>query len=517
MRVLLLSLDGFDMETARRLGLPTLGRLADTAAHGRLDSGNTYLTGLAGEHLSNGLHPSSGGRQSAVRFDPQSYRVSQRNESLPAAFGGVDTVVFDPCYFDLARAPETVRGIIDWGAHDPGGPPQQRPDSLRDEIIAKFGDYPARPWIYGNPWPSSERCEAMAADLVGAVRSRSAISRWLLTERLPDWTIAVVTVSEAHGASEGLFHGADPDHPLAVIPSAPAAGQAISEVYHAIDTLVAELIESLPDVVTMVFTPHGMGANNSDIASMVLLGELMARWSGHTTPDLSFPTDEHGLAVLGPDDSWGDAVWRAIDERSTTPSLLDLPRRLGAKARAFRRRTTAPGVDWIPLVRHQPRWHTMRAFALPSYYDGRIRVNLRGREALGCVEPADYDALLDEIETLLRACRDPRTGEPLVASIDRPDDPWSVTDEGADVIVHWHGTPFGVEHDDLGRIGPIPARRTGGHRSPYGAVFVTGPDVEPVDLGDLSPFDLVPTAFELTGCASPWELSGRAFAVPTIG
>jgi predicted AlkP superfamily phosphohydrolase/phosphomutase len=288
-------------------------------------------------------------------------------------------------------------------------------------------------------------------------------------------------------------------------------------VYHAIDTLVAELIESLPDVVTMVFTPHGMGANNSDIASMVLLGELMARWSGHTTPDLSFPTDEHGLAVLGPDDSWGDAVWRAIDERSTTPSLLDLPRRLGAKARAFRRRTTAPGVDWIPLVRHQPRWHTMRAFALPSYYDGRIRVNLRGREALGCVEPADYDALLDEIETLLRACRDPRTGEPLVASIDRPDDPWSVTDEGADVIVHWHGTPFGVEHDDLGRIGPIPARRTGGHRSPYGAVFVTGPDVEPVDLGDLSPFDLVPTAFELTGCASPWELSGRAFAVPTTG
>jgi predicted AlkP superfamily phosphohydrolase/phosphomutase len=354
----------------------------------------------------------------------------------------------------------------------------------------------------------------MAADLVGAARVRSAISRWLLTERLPDWTIAVVTVSEAHGASEGLFHGADPDHPLAVLPSAPAAGRAISDVYHAIDTLVADLLEALPDVVTMVFTPHGMGINNSDVASMLLLGELLARWSGRTTPDLSFPTDEHGLATLGADESWGHAVWRAIEAGS--PSRFALPRRINAKAQAFRRRSTAPGVDWMPVVRHQPYWHTMRAFALPSYYDGRIRVNLRGREAQGCVEPAEYDSLLDEVESLLRACRDPRTGESLVESVDRPaDDPSSVSDEGADLIVHWHGTPYGVEHDEFGRIGPIPARRSGGHRSPYGAVFVTGPGVEPADLGELSPFDLVPTAFELVGCASPWPLSGRAFRVPT--
>jgi predicted AlkP superfamily phosphohydrolase/phosphomutase len=285
-------------------------------------------------------------------------------------------------------------------------------------------------------------------------------------------------------------------------------------VYHAIDTLVAELLEALPDVVTMVFTPHGMGTNNSDIASMVLLGELLARWSGRTTPDLSFPTDEHGLATLDADESWGDAVWRAI--RTGSASRLGLPRLVTAKAQAFRRRSTAPGVDWMPLVRHQPHWHTMRAFALPSYYDGRVRVNLRGREAQGCVEPAEYETVLDEIESLLCECRDPRTDEPLVQAIERPlDDPLSATDEGADLVVHWNGTPFGVEHDELGRIGPIPARRTGGHRSPYGAVFVTGPDVEPVDLGELSPFDLVPTAFELTGCDSPWPLSGRAFTVPT--
>jgi predicted AlkP superfamily phosphohydrolase/phosphomutase len=158
----------------------------------------------------------------------------------------------------------------------------------------------------------------------------------------------------------------------------------------------------------------------------------------------------------------------------------------------------------------------MRAFALPSYNDGRVRVNLRGRESQGCVDIDEYESLLDEIEELLRSCRDPSTGDSLVRSVDRPlDDPLIATDDSADLIVHWHGASFALEHEQLGRIGPVPARRTGGHTNPYGAVFVSGPDVEPVDLGELSPFDLLPTAFELTGCVSPWPLSGRAFTVPT--
>ena len=157
----------------------------------------------------------------------------------------------------------------------------------------------------------------------------------------------------------------------------------------------------------------------------------------------------------------------------------------------------------------------MRAFALPSYYDGRIRVNLRGREARGNVDISEYETLLDELEEVLRACRDPRTDEPLISSIDRPaHDPPSASDDSADLIVHWHGAPYALAHPELGQIGPIPPRRTGGHTSPYGAAFITGPDVEPADLGDHSPFDLLPTAFDLTGCASPWELSGKPIPIP---
>jgi len=516
MRVLMLSLDGFDMETAHRLELPTITRLAERGAHARLDSGRTYLTGLAGEQLINGLHPSEGGRQSGITFDPASYHVSQRNPSLPPAFGGVDTVVFDPCYFDIEKTPDSVRGIVDWGSHDPGGPPQERPDGLRAELTARFGASPARPWMYESPWASSERTTAMAEGLVGAVRARSEASRWLLGERMPDWTLAFVNVAEAHSASEGFFHGAVADHPLAVLPTAGAAGDAIGAVYGAIDTLVAEHLDAFPDVHTIVFTPHGMGVNGSDVASMVLLGELMARWDGRSTPDLTFPLDEHGLAEMGPDQSWPDAIWQSLTGSAGT-SLLARARQFRLKVEGYRRRSTSPGLDWMPVVRHRPHWKSMRAFALPSYYDGRVRVNVAGREADGIVEPGAYQAVLDDVEAMLRACRDPRTGEPLVSSIDRPhDDPMAATDDNADLIVHWHGTPYGVEHDDLGRIGPIPVRRTGGHTSPYGAAYVVGPGIEPIDLGDRSTFDVLPTAFGLAGCDSPWQLSGEAFVLPVV-
>ena len=47
-------------------------------------------------------------------------------------------------------------------------------------------------------------------------------------------------------------------------------------------------------------------------------------------------------------------------------------------------------LDWMPAAGYQRYWHWMPAFALPSFYDGRVRINLRGREASGIVIPADY-------------------------------------------------------------------------------------------------------------------------------
>ena len=300
--------------------------------------------------------------------------------------------------------------------------------------------------------------------------------------------------------------------------AAAADGEAIRGVFAEIDALVADLLDAFPDVVHVVFTMHGMGPNTSDVASMVLLGELMRRWAGDRTPDVSWPLDENGVPVLGADESWLPPIRNALGDG---PSLTTrVAGRLPVRARraltsvGIGRRSTS-NLEWMPLTRHQPHWHSMRAFALPSFYDGRVRVNLRGREAEGLVDVGEYGAVLDEIEGVLLECHDTRTGRPVVAGLDRTlVDPMEAGPSDADLVVHWNGVVFGMEHPELGRVGPFPPRRTGGHTNPHGACFIHGPGIQATDLGTRSSFDVVPTLFDRLGQEPPWPLSGRPMQIP---
>lgn len=156
----------------------------------------------------------------------------------------------------------------------------------------------------------------------------------------------------------------------------------------------------------------------------------------------------------------------------------------------------------------------MRAFALPSLYDGRVRINLRGREASGLVDPADYDAVCDEIEQLARDCVDPRTGEGVVRLIERPSrgrDPRDLPGGSADVVISWHGGAFGLRHPVHGLVGPVPYRRTGGHTGPHGFASVSAPGVIGGEHGVRSAFDVAPTIVDLLGAPPVDGLSGSTF------
>ena len=74
----------------------------------------------------------------------------------------------------------------------------------------------------------------------------------------------------------------------------------------------------------------------------------------------------------------------------------------------------------MPAARYQPLWPKMPAFALPSFYDGRIRINLQGRERKGVVPLERYEFLCEEIRQILKDCRDPFSGEYVVDDIEWP-------------------------------------------------------------------------------------------------
>lgn len=535
-RVLAIGLDGYEQSLGDQLmaegALPGLKSLRGRSARFLLDHGAAARSGLAWEQVSSGQSPEVSGRWSAVYFDRDSYQVWQEGTSLRpfAASLQARTVVFDPPYFDLQQAP-SVRGVTSWGAHDPGVPFAGHPAELAAEIQSRFGAYPAQDCMYDVVWPSPDRTQEMGDLLVKATEIRARAARWLLQERCPDWDLGFVVAGEIHSAIEALWHGIDATHPLHSCPSAAAAGEGLRNVYRATDALVAGLVAAFPDASVAAFAMGGMGPNRSDVASMILLAELLYRNTFHRPllgEKKSWANAPGGLPMLDRESDWSHDIKPLLSQHLTARALAHhaAVRLVPRKLRGILRRNlpgaapNAEGIvrlplDWMPGSLYKPHWRAMRFFALPSFYDGRVRINLAGREAEGMVLPADYEAVCDEVESLVRQCRDVRAGESVVDHVERSSsgDPLQLGPTESDLVIVWRGAALGFEHPSLGRIGPLPYRRTGGHTGPYGMAYLAGDGITAGDYGVRSSFDVVPTMVELLGEKPAPELSGRSLQV----
>ena len=531
-RVLLLGLDGYDPELAERYmaqgELPALRQLKSSSAEVALEHGPAKRTGLAWEHFATGLDPEAADRFSAVHFDAERYTCVQRGTRLTpfTKAYGADAVVFDAPYFDLSRTRGT-RGLVAWGAHDPGVPLHATPASLSDEVMERFGAYPAPQWIYGHTWTCPVQTRQMGEDLVLATERRADIAEWMLGERFPDWRLGVVVVSEPHSAIEALWHGVDERHPLADMPSAEAAGTATLDVYRAVDRLVERLAHRFRDATIVAVSMHGMGPNHSDLASMALLPELM-----HREQFGEAWMDAPGCVATPPaGESWMDSVQRCYPTTTNTNGSCTEPQPLQPKRRQrsaaerqlrawaksllnpVRHQRVEGTLDWMPASWYARHWRAMDVFALPSFYDGQLRVNLKGRERDGRVDVADYARMLDRVEALLAECTDVFTHQPVVESVVRNhrEDPRDMGPSEADLIIVWNGIVSGLDHPRHGRIGPLPHRRPGGHTGGVGMAWVKDDAIQPGDRGLRSAFDVVPTLFDLTGQPPSPGLSGESF------
>jgi len=540
-RILAIGLDGLEATFADRLmaagEMPALAELRKRSACFRLDHGAAQRTGLAWEHFASGLSPEAAQRWAAVEFDPATYRTWQEGARFVPWWTGLGcrVVVYDTPYVDFRRAPAT-NGIVAWGAHDPGTPIAGRPHGILPEFLGRFGRYPAE-WTYKTPWPSAAQARTMGEVLSGALDTRRRAARWLATERLPEWDLFIVVAGEVHGSVEGLWHGVDPGHPLHRHPSAHSAGRALLEVHRALDRMIGDLVASAGNAAIMAFTMGGMGANHSDVPSMVLLAELLYRHA-FGRPLLAVPskwTQSPGeVPILDEDDDWVALGRTWVPQRSRgrkrrfehaarslvkgRPKLRAGLKGVRAAVRSFRAGSVPIklSLEWQPAQHYENFWPQMQAFALPSYYDGSIRINVRGRERDGVVEASQYDRVCDDVTMLLHECRNPLTGEPVVAFVERPAirDPMRISGSQGDLLVVWRGVATAFEHPRLGLIGPVPLRRTGGHTGRYGMAYVAAPGITVGDLGVRSSFDVAPTIVELLGCPRIEGMSGKSLLRP---
>jgi predicted AlkP superfamily phosphohydrolase/phosphomutase len=164
-------------------------------------------------------------------------------------------------------------------------------------------------------------------------------------------------------------------------------------------------------------------------------------------------------------------------------------------------------------------WSMTTVFPIPSYFLGFLRVNLRGREPQGIVEPGRplYD-LLDRVESDLRCLIDPVSGGPAIRHVFRSVDRFGVeaSDLLPDIFFDWAPLPYvkqRVNHPRavLEQKDMFFNRDT--RHDLTGLFAAAGPGIAiGRDLGHLSVLDVAPTCLHLMGQSIPSSMRGAVAA-----
>ena len=281
--------------------------------------------------------------------------------------------------------------------------------------------------------------------------------------------------------------------------------------------MIGDLWKEFRDATMLLVAMHGMGPNDSDVPAMALLPELLHRFafrivlhaphsisrrSCRTAPLFSRKTLTGTISFWKPFRS--TALQRMPD---ASARVANLDRACGISSQSPR---PSAQITWMPAARYSHFWPRMKAFALPSYYDGRIRLNVIGREAKGIIEPHQYETVCQQIAEIISDCRNLQTGGRVVREIYAPKKNFNdVGPTEADLYVIWEGAPLGFASPQLGTIGPVPYRRTGGHTGQHGFLSIVSDDLPAGHYGVASSFDVVPTLIHLLGETQGHGISGK--------
>jgi predicted AlkP superfamily phosphohydrolase/phosphomutase len=538
--VIAIGLDSFDpvlMETLMSQGyLKNLRRLRDQGAYGRLVNMEYYKGESAWTNFLTGCLPHKTGYWSKFKFNPKSYEVKSVGKH-----GAYDYSEYQPFYavgddyrvavFDVPQTTisDQVNGVqvLAWGAHAPMVARGSKPDELLSEIINRYGDHPADTFGHNDrsDWYNPESVAKLKREMEVGLDRRTAITKDLLKQE--DWDLFLTVIGEPHTIQHYFWHLSQPDHPL----YKPGLGSdPMLEQLEKMDESLGEILAEAPeDAYILVFAAHGQGVNSADLLSMVALPEFLYRFSfpgkhllksqkiGQPVPSPLVPKNRKEswyklLHTLKNDPNPLASLLRAIEP--VVPGRFKYP-----LANFYQRLAKTMGFaqtelfSWHPSKWYQPFWHQMKAFYLPGFSDGYIRINVKGREEQGIVAPEDYQTICDELVEQLHQLTDPRTNLPVVKKVVRTRQNPMESDPklpDADLVVLWEDRAMDIiDSPKYGRIGPIYFNRTGAHR-PRGFVLAKGQGIEANStLAEGHAVDLAPTILTLMGVPLPEHFDGK--------
>lgn len=357
----------------------------------------------------------------------------------------------------LAWAPREMAGVYvsGWQFEDRMALQARSLPRLTRRVLARQHGRPARlDDVYGRPRAST--LLAWREHLVDAPRRTADAVIDLLGE--DRFELLWVNFSAAHKAGHHFWDAADlVDEPLAEEAQV-TLRDGLADVYVAVDAAMGRTLAALPDDAdVIVFSPTGMGPNTSraDLLPGMLDAVLTRNGRGRANG---------GTGVRTP-------VW-------------SLRSRVGPRARSLIARALPDRLvaDITTRLYVRADWQRTRAVAVPGENKGYVRLNLRGREREGIVDPAEADELMDVIAKGLLTFREADDRCPIV-KVDRISEltgggPYA---EGLpDLVISWDSRvpvrPLRVSSVQHGEVaqGGVGSGRSGNHTDDAWAIVLPG-------------------------------------------
>jgi predicted AlkP superfamily phosphohydrolase/phosphomutase len=166
----------------------------------------------------------------------------------------------------------------------------------------------------------------------------------------------------------------------------------------------------------------------------------------------------------------------------------------------------------IPIGQATIDWPNTRVWADGGYYS-RIFLNVRGREPEGTVDPADYEALRDELIAKLEALGDEQCN-PIGTRVFRPQELYHEVNGVAPDLICYFGNLTWRSIGSLGD-GRIQVREndTGpddANHAKMGVYVMAGPGMPTAAPERATLFDIAPTVLTAMGYQVPADMQGRS-------
>ena len=515
-RVLVIALDSAEPSLVEKWmndgTLPNLKRLRSQGAYGRLKSSADWLAGSPWPTFYTGTSPSEHGLYEIEQWRAEQMQVVQASsEWLPLypfwrklGENGLRVISVDP---PMTYPPEQINGIeiCGWLTCDSIGylgKPTSYPATEIDRLRDKLGLEPLSITSDKKGVQTIKSLLVMRDQLIRATENLAQLARTLMVRE--KWTLFMVAFATLHRGGHKLW---DVSGTFGKVSSNDRKefSHALRDIYVACDKVVGQLAETADeDTNLLVFSLHGMQAN-TDRSHLLpkLLDCILDAEVKHTQQS------REGYS------SFRRKIREIREGISTTWLSVAFPRYSLAR-KLFLSLTANPFKLFPTIVKPA-------AFSLPTCLNGYIRINLRGREKNGTVEPGEeYDRLCSVIMDGLKTFVDADTKEPIVEQVIRSDELFGSglrLQYLPDLIVRWSSTPSISQRTIVSNRYPsfsisMPQRnlngRSGNHSS-EGFLLAVGsgvPHNSQVENGNI--LDLAPTIFALLGAHKPIQMRGNS-------